>query len=107
MVFSFLFSLHKVLTHVANGCVLVLCLIILPHTIACFYFRPEQARWASARVSKVDAEVLRHQCMYLVMGRQILNRAETSVGLCDLNLTFLVFHYNLEFFLGLVQPQEP
>ena len=27
---SFFFLLHKVLTHVANGCMLVVCLIILP-----------------------------------------------------------------------------
>ena len=29
-IFFFFFALHKVLTHVANGCMLVVCLIILP-----------------------------------------------------------------------------
>lgn len=44
-IFFFFFALHKVLTHVANGCVLVKSLIILEfkidHFCVGFYFKPE------------------------------------------------------------------
>nr|KAF6314745.1 hypothetical protein mMyoMyo1_008548 [Myotis myotis] len=43
-IFFFFCALHKVLTHVANGCVLVICLLILlfkiDHFYIGFYFKP-------------------------------------------------------------------